>query len=175
VLRLGAYQLLYMDGVPDYAAVSETVEQARAEVGTWPTGFVNAVLRKVHAAGDGPDRFPDEATDPLGFLATWGSHPEWMVRRWLGRWDVPTVRALVEADNRRPPIYLVPLSLDPAEAARRLADSGIGAEAVGAGTGCVQLDGGARCPRLWRRFPTRSCRTRRRISFPGTPMSHRAR
>lgn len=143
LLRLGAYQLLYMDGVPAYAAVSETVEQVRETVGPRATGFVNAVLRKAHSAGDGLDRFPDERADPVGFLSTWGSHPEWLVRRWLGRWDAPAVRALVEADNRRPATHLVPLSLDPGEAVRRLAGSGVGAAVVGAGTGCVQLDGGS--------------------------------
>ena len=70
LLRLGAYQLLYMGGVPDYAAVSETVDQVRAKVGSKPAGFVNAVLRKVEAAGDGVERFPSETAAPGDFLAS---------------------------------------------------------------------------------------------------------
>jgi 16S rRNA (cytosine967-C5)-methyltransferase len=102
VLRLGAYQLLYMDGVPRYAAVSESVELVRASVGARPAGLVNAVLRQVGDAGGGPEHFPGFENDPLGFLESWGSHPRWLLERWLARWAADTVRRLVEADNRRP-------------------------------------------------------------------------
>lgn len=140
ILRLGAYQLLYMGGVPTYAAVSETVDQVRSVLGAGPTGFANAVLRKVVDAGDGPERFPDFSEDAEGFLATWGSHPRWLVRRWLDRWDADQVRALVEAGNRKPSVYLVPLEGTPAEAVERLAREGIEARAVGEGTACVELE-----------------------------------
>lgn len=143
LLRLGAYQVLHMDGVPPYAAVSETVDQVRAVAGDRPSGFVNAVLRKVHAEGEGPERFPDPSSNPLGFLSTWGSHPEWLVRRWLARWDAADVRRLVEADNRRPPTYLVPLSLEPSDAVERLAAAGIRSVEPVTGTGCLRLGGGA--------------------------------
>jgi 16S rRNA (cytosine967-C5)-methyltransferase len=143
LLRLGSYQLLYMDGVPAYAAVSETVEQVRSRVGHRPAGFANAVLRKVQTCGDGPERFPAPDEDPAGFSSTWGSHPEWLVRRWLARWSVAEVRALVEADNRRPSAYLVPLGVDSGEAVERLAAFGIESTEVGRGTGCVQLGGGS--------------------------------
>lgn len=144
ILRLGAYQLLYMDGVPTYAAVSETVDQVRSVVGAKPTGFANAVLRKVEETGDGPECFPDPSEDPEGFLATWGSHPRWLVRRWLDRWDVRQVRALVEAGNRRPSVYVVPLEGTPAEAVERLAREDIAAREVGEGTACVELEAAGR-------------------------------
>jgi len=142
LLRLGAYQLLYMGGVPDYAAVSETVDQVREVVGPEPAGFVNAVLRKVKASGDGPERFPAEADEPATFLATWGSHPRWLVDRWLLRWSVSEVRALVESNNHRPAINLHALDVDPAEAVQALAASGIEAEEAGAGSACVRLTPG---------------------------------
>lgn len=139
LLRLGAYQLLYMDGVPAYAAVSETVDQVRAVIGPKPSGFANAVLRKVLDEGDGPERFPDAEGDPEGFLTTWGSHPAWLVRRWLARWDVADVRKLVEAGNRRPSVFVLPLDIPPADAVQLLGKAGIEAEEVGGGTGCVRL------------------------------------
>ncbi len=139
ILRLGAYQLLYMRSVPEYAAVSETVEQARAEVGSGPTGLVNAVLRQVARAGDGPKLFPAPDSDPLGYLETWGSHPRWMLERWLGRWDADAVGALVESDNHRPPTYLLPLGVEPEDAAAALVAAGLDAVGVGEGTACVRL------------------------------------
>jgi 16S rRNA (cytosine967-C5)-methyltransferase len=146
ILRLGAYQLLYMTGVPAYAAVSEAVELARREVGQGPTGLVNAVLRGVGKAGDGPEHFPDFAADPLGHLATWGSHPRWLLERWLARWNTEAVRVLVEADNRRPATYLLALDRSPEDAAAALAVAGVVAEPVGEGTRCLRLPDAAPPP-----------------------------
>lgn len=139
LLRLGAYQLLYMDGVPRYAAVSQTVEQARSAAGKGASGLVNAVLRGVASDGAAPELFPSFASDPEAHLATWGSHPGWMVRRWLDLWDREEVRALVEHDNVRPPVYLAPLDGRVAEAAELLERAGVGTEAVGRGVDCVRL------------------------------------
>jgi 16S rRNA (cytosine967-C5)-methyltransferase len=136
---LGAYQVLYMGGVPPYAAVSQTVSQARALSGAGAAGLVNAVLRAVAEDGDGPRLFPDPETDPAGFLSTWGSHPRWLVERWLARWPVADVRALVELDNSRAGVFLVPLEATPAAAAAALAEAGLEAKPVGRGTPCVGL------------------------------------
>jgi 16S rRNA (cytosine967-C5)-methyltransferase len=143
VLRLGAYQLLYMDSVPAYAAVSQSVDQVHADAGAGAAGLVNAVLRKVGADGDAPDLFPDFARSPGDFLATWGSHPRWLVDRWLGRWSPDEVRALVDANNAKPSIYIVPLDEEPERAVAILADKGIDAVVVGLGTRCVRLGEGA--------------------------------
>jgi 16S rRNA (cytosine967-C5)-methyltransferase len=132
-----------MKGVPAYAAVSETVELARAEVGKGATGLVNAVSRRVGRAGDGPECFPDFGADPLGFLETWGSHPRWLLERWLARWGADSVRALVESGNQRPATYLLPLDRSASEAVTALASAGIEARLVGEGTGCVRLGEGA--------------------------------
>ena len=139
LLRIGSYQLLYMGGVPDYAAVSETVDQVRERVGPKPAGFVNAVLRNVKESGEGPERFPPETDEPATFLATWGSHPRWLIERWLRRWSVQEVRALVETNNRRPALNLYALDVDPGEAVRLLAAAGIQSERVGSGSACVRL------------------------------------
>ncbi len=142
ILRLGAYQILFMGGVPAYAAVAEAVDQAREAAGQRSAGFVNAVLRRVAEAGDGLDRFPAEARDPAGFLSTWGSHPRWLVDRWLAREEPVRVRRLVDVDNARPSVFLVPLEGTPEEAERRLTAAGIAAEVVGSGTRCVRLGDG---------------------------------
>jgi len=138
-LRLGAYQILYTGSVPPYAAVSQSVDLVREAVGDGPTGLVNAVLRKLDAGSDAPERFPDVRQDPLGYLESWGSHPRWLLERWLSRWDVEDVRALVELDNRVPTTSIVPLEIGPEEAVAVLASEGLGAEPVGEGTRCVRL------------------------------------
>lgn len=139
LLRLGAYQALYMDSVPRYAAVSQTVDLARATAGRGPSGLVNAVLRGMGDDGDGPEHFPEVERDPLGYLSTWGSHPRWMVARWLARWRVEEVLALVEANNRPPSLYLVPLDHSADAATAALAGADILAEAVGQGTDCLRI------------------------------------
>jgi 16S rRNA (cytosine967-C5)-methyltransferase len=143
LLRLGAYQILYMGSVPRYAAVSETVDQARRAAGDRPAGLVNAVLRRVAEGGDGPGNFPSPEADVATFLASWGSHPQWLVDRWLARWSASEVRALVEADNARPDLVLNPLDASAEETVRVLEnEAGIDAEAIGGGTGCVRLAAG---------------------------------
>jgi len=140
-LRLGAYELLYMDGVPDYAARSQAVELASRTTGRGAGGLVNAVLRRVREDGDGADRFPDPGQDPAGYLATWGSHPRWLVERWLARWPFPAVERLVAADNRVPELFLAPLDRSPAEAAEALAEAGLGGTPV-PGAPSVRLPAG---------------------------------
>jgi 16S rRNA (cytosine967-C5)-methyltransferase len=94
---LGVYQLLFMDSVPDHAAVAETVDLAKAAKGAG-FKFANAVLRRAtREARAIYDSIGDE--DPAS-AAIRHSHPQWLVELWwdaLGRAD--TV-ALMEADNR---------------------------------------------------------------------------
>jgi 16S rRNA (cytosine967-C5)-methyltransferase len=142
ILRLGAYQLLYMDGVPDYAAVSQAVSQARERHGRRMSGLVNGVLRSLAREGGEPDRFPSLEEDPEGHLATWGSHPRWLVRRWLARFGVPDTRALVEANNRIPDLYLRPLRDPVNRALEMLAEAGIPAQEGPRGSGTVRIGPG---------------------------------
>lgn len=129
VLRLGAYQVLEMDSVPPYAAVSQSVELVRWAGAARAAGLVNGVLQNLVRRGDRIP-FPDFARDPVAHLEAWGSHPRWLVERWTERWGADDARALVEADNRRPELYLRPLGLSPDEARARLEAAGIGAEPV---------------------------------------------
>ena len=110
-LRLGLYQIRQMR-VPPHAAVSESVAGVRATVGPRATGLVNAVLRRAAEGGPLPSPFPALEEDPVGYLATWGSHPEWLVHRWLDRWTLAEVVRLVENDNRRPPVSVRMLDPD---------------------------------------------------------------
>ena len=143
LLRLGAYQILRMDGVPAYAAVSQTVEQVRSLEGRHLTGLVNGVLRAVQRRGEDVTLFADRTRNPLEFLASWHSHPPWLVERWLERWPAAAVEQLLEANNRIPPVYLRPLGVAEEDARQAL---GPGARSAGKGSGCVQLPPGTTPP-----------------------------
>lgn len=119
-LRLGLYQLRELR-VPDHAAVAETVRHASRNMDRGRVGFINAVLR---AATDGPrrgDPFPSRDVDPVGYLSTYGSHPEWLVRRWMDRWGWHDVFRLVKQDNIPPPVFVRLLRPEGCEEAARVA------------------------------------------------------
>lgn len=103
-LRIGVYELKELR-TPDHAAVSEAVSGARRATDPRRAGFVNAVLRAV-AEDAKPDPFPSRDTDPAGWLTSYGSHPPWLVERWLARWGTQNVFRLVRADNTPPPVVL---------------------------------------------------------------------
>ncbi|HSV65898.1 MAG TPA: transcription antitermination factor NusB [Mycobacteriales bacterium] len=110
LLRLGAYQILYLR-TPDYAAVSATVDDAKSRVGARVGGFVNAVLRRVAGqdlAGWVAEIGPPYDADPVGQLALRHAHPEWVVaafREALGG-DLAETAAALAADNERPLVHL---------------------------------------------------------------------
>ncbi len=142
LLRMGAYQGLYMGAVPAYAAVSETVGAVRRTRGATLAGLANAVLRRVIEAGGDPTLFPDPGTDLVGYLSTWGSHPRWLVERWLRVVQPATVMAWVEQNNRVPEICLRPYRGSIEEARARLAESGVPVEPSTEGL-CLVLPAGA--------------------------------
>jgi len=128
ILRLGAYQLTEMGGVPAWAAVNESVELAKPR-GRRPAGFVNGVLKAL-SRSDPRAGFPDPEADLVAYLVEWGSHPRWLVERWLDRWGVEGTRRLVEANNERAVLFLRPLGVSVADALDALHGAGIEAVAV---------------------------------------------
>jgi 16S rRNA (cytosine967-C5)-methyltransferase len=128
VLRLGAYQLLEMGSVPAYAAVSQSVDLTRTTTSPSAAGLVNGVLQALRRAGT--PQAPGFAADPVGYVAGWESHPRWLAERWVARWGADEARALAEADNLRPGLYLRPLGMTAGDAAADLIRAGIPAELV---------------------------------------------
>jgi 16S rRNA (cytosine967-C5)-methyltransferase len=104
-LRLGVHQLLYMDGVPDHAAVSESVELAK-EAGSRGAGFVNAVLRR--AAREGREILDSLHDSTPAGAALRHSHPEWIAAAWWDQLGARDAAALMRTDN------------EPAESAARV-------------------------------------------------------
>jgi len=105
LLRLGAYQLLLLERVPDSAAVNETVETARRAGLDRATGFINGVLRGL-ARGRATLAWPDAAGDPARHLEHAQSLPEWLARRWLEQFGAEEAIALAEAMRQPAPFTL---------------------------------------------------------------------
>ena len=99
ILRLGAYQCLWMERVPPRAAVHASVGLARRFGHAGVAGLVNGVLRALlrqHAAY----ALPDAEAQPAAHLAVAHSHPQWLVERWLDRYGWARTQALCAANNR---------------------------------------------------------------------------
>lgn len=126
VLRVAAYQLLFLDRVPAHAIVSEAVDEALRRSHKGAAGFVNAVLRRVAAMPD-LAAWPVAADDPVALLAIETSHPEILVRRWLEAYGEPRTRALLAANNRQKPMHLLAFQ---AKGGRERLAANLGAEGI---------------------------------------------
>ena len=80
-LRLGLYQLLYLDRIPESAAVNESVNLAK-QVLPRASGLVNAVLRNYLRHKDSVT-YPDPVAAPAASIAARHSHPPWLVKLWF--------------------------------------------------------------------------------------------
>jgi 16S rRNA (cytosine967-C5)-methyltransferase len=103
ILRMGAYQILFLDRVPAHAAVDESVKLANEYGHPGTAGLVNSVLRRL---AEEKASIPLPEGDDAVSLAAWGSHPLWLTERWLDRFGLEATRALLLADNRAVPVGL---------------------------------------------------------------------
>jgi 16S rRNA (cytosine967-C5)-methyltransferase len=104
-LRVALYQVLFLDRVPDYAAVNEVVEFVKKLQGQKPADLVNAVLRNI-IRNKNSIRYPDPDEDTVGYLAAYYSHPSWMVKRYLARFGKEETEKLLVVNNEKPYLTL---------------------------------------------------------------------
>jgi len=104
-LRLGAYQLLFAESIPDRAAVNETVELAKAVAGRHTAGLANAVMRRV--AGAGPE-WVDSLPPALRH-----SYPDWIAEEWAAMLGEAGAAALMAAQNEPPELAVRVNTLHP--------------------------------------------------------------
>lgn len=95
LLRLGAYQILFLDRVPAPVAVHETVELARSEKLERAAGFINGILRNLIRRRR--EIVWPEPTEPMAYLETVVSLPHWLARSWVRRFGETEAAALGEA------------------------------------------------------------------------------
>ena len=103
LLRLGLYQIFWLDRIPPHAAVHETVEQAKRSGYVSQAGFINAILRAyLREFAEVKKILADmKISQPaLGW-----SHPEWLVERWRKNFGEEKTRALLEWNNTPPKTF----------------------------------------------------------------------
>lgn len=125
LLRLATYQLLEMNSVPAYAAVSQAVEMTKALKQRSAAGLVNGVLQSVVRGMSGMS-----GMSGMERLSTWGSHPEWLVERWLARFGEAETARLMDANNTRPSLFIRPVGITIEDALSKAAAAGLQLEKV---------------------------------------------
>ncbi len=100
VLRLGIYQLKFLDGVPEYAAVNESVDMAKKYC-RGKEGFINGVLRSFLRAGKEVD-LPDRTKDEVHYLSVKYSYEPWIIELWMEQYAPDFVEELLAAGNKTP-------------------------------------------------------------------------
>lgn len=104
-MRVALYQIMFLDKVPDYAAVNEAVEFVKKLQGGRSANITNGVLRNIIRNKDGI-RYPKRDDDILAFLSVYYSHPTWLVKRWLNRYGDKFSEKLLISNNQKPKLSL---------------------------------------------------------------------
>jgi 16S rRNA (cytosine967-C5)-methyltransferase len=114
ILRLGLYQIFWLDRIPNHAAVNETVELAKQTGFGAQSGFINAVLRGYLREFDATRQLLAELKINQPHLGY--SHPEWLVTRWQTRWGADKTAQLLAWNNTPPKAFarVNTLKTDPA-------------------------------------------------------------
>jgi len=143
LLRLGAYQIFWLDRVPERAAVHTSVELAKRFAHPGIGSLVNAVLRRLLRESE-QIRYPCRGDDPVAYLAVYHSHPEWLVERWLARWGEKATEGLLQANNAPAGLYirLNPLVGDEEDLIGLLKAEGLQPEPAGILAGYFKVEAG---------------------------------
>jgi len=151
LLRIGAYQILFLDRVPPSAAVSESVNLAKAQTRKlkrdW-SGLVNAVLRALIREPSPP--WPPIHEHASEALAVRYSVPEWLSRRWIERWGIDRAQTACEQVSVIPPLTLRinQLQANRNEFLSRLHEAGLKAKPTRISPTGVTLEEGVSIPSL---------------------------
>ncbi len=96
-LRLGLYQLTYLDRVPAYSAIDESVNLVKRAKKRSASGFANAILRRVERAMPAL-----EYSDEVDRLSVETSHPRWLIEKWTGDHGTDKAAAIAHGNNELP-------------------------------------------------------------------------
>lgn len=139
ILRLGIYQIMFMDKIPDGAAVNESVKLAKRYGHAASAGYVNGILR---AAVRGGIEYPKDGIQRLSVMY---SFPGWLCERWIEEFGSDFAEELMRTLDGEPRLTLRPnrLKTTSEELARMLSEKGTEAEVCGNAVICGSLDVGS--------------------------------
>jgi len=142
-LRIGLYQLRYLNRIPERAAVNESVNLVKLAQARSAAPMVNAVLR--NAARRLDESPAEDVADPLEKFSIEVSHPRWMLERWINMFGDLEARSLALADNEPPPtafrVNTLRATVD--EALALLRDQGLTARPSALAPGAFIIESGA--------------------------------
>ncbi|MET3698034.1 16S rRNA (cytosine967-C5)-methyltransferase [Bacillus oleivorans] len=127
LLRLTLYQIVFLDKIPERAAIYEAVEIAKKRGNKSIAGFVNGVLRSVGREGI---RDIKSIEDPVQRLAIETSHPVWLVKRWIAQWGMEETEKMCR-ENLMAPVQTARVNLNRVsreDALQKLKEEGFAAE-----------------------------------------------
>ncbi len=104
-MRVALYQILFLDKIPEYAAVNEAVDFVKKLQGQKPADLTNAVLRNIIRNKDSI-RYPEPEEDLAVYFSAYYSHPTWLVKRWINRYGKEQTEKLLIANNVKPSLTL---------------------------------------------------------------------
>ncbi len=104
-MRIALYQIMFLQKIPPFAAVNESVELVKRLKGPRSANLVNAILRNIlHNINS--IRYPNRHEDASRHLSVHYSHPFWLTKRWFDRYGEQETEALLKVNNERPKITL---------------------------------------------------------------------
>ncbi len=98
-LRIGIYQILFLDKIPAYSAINESVNLVKFAKKTSASGLVNAVLRKI-AKGNIKFSFEND----IEKLSVETSHPQWIIKNWIDQFGFEDTQKFADSNNQIPKI-----------------------------------------------------------------------
>ncbi len=105
ILRMGIYQILYLDKIPDSAACNESVKLAKRYGHHASVKFVNGLLRNVTRNKENI-KFPEKKQNPVEYISVTYSHPQWMVEEWKKEFGIDFTEDLCKANNEVPELIV---------------------------------------------------------------------
>lgn len=148
ILRLGLYQIIYLDKIPTHAAVNETVSLCKNK---GEASFVNAILRNYIRSGAQIVKFPDEKSESVRFLSLTYSFPEWICESLIEDYGYENAKGILDAFSAEPPfatLRINTLKTDVQSYKRSLDELGIEYADTGYSSAGVRLTEGAKITEL---------------------------
>lgn len=99
-LRIGLFQLIYLDKIPDFSAINESVNLVHLAKKRSATGLVNALLRRAAREKEFKFEFADETER----VSVETSHPRWLIEHWARFFGLADTENLARANNETPPL-----------------------------------------------------------------------